>query len=132
MNVNSTVFQHFMCNNSKICINEAIGFSLFYHVLLILHFVPRILFMIILDFAKVWDYDLNYDFVCLSSSPHLGFFVQGTSTMFENEMIIIESVGGVGETMCDLNMNLTNSLSYVEFVHLKCDGTCQIMMMVNL
>lgn len=46
--------------------------------------------MIILDFAKVLDYDLNYDFVCLSSSPHLGFFVQGTSTMFENEMIIIE------------------------------------------
>lgn len=46
--------------------------------------------MIILDFAKVLDYDLNYDFVCLSSSPHLGFFVQGTSRMFENEMIIIE------------------------------------------
>lgn len=79
-----------MCNNSKICINLTIGFFLFYHVLLVLHFVPRILFMIILDFAKVLDYDLNYDFVCLSSSPHLGFFVQGTSTMFENEMIIIE------------------------------------------
>jgi hypothetical protein len=88
--------------------------------------------MIILDFAKVWDYDLNYDFVCLFSSPHLGFFVQGTSTMFENEMIIIENVGGMGEATCDLNMNPTNSLSNVEFVHLNCDRTCQIMMMFNL
>jgi hypothetical protein len=84
--------------------------------------------MIILDFAKVWD----YDFVCLSSSFHLGFSIQGTFTMFENEMIIIESVGGVGETTCDLNMNLVNSLSNVEFVHLKCDRTCQIMMIFNL
>jgi len=88
--------------------------------------------MIILDFAKVWDYDLNYDFVCLSSSPHLRFFVQGTSTMFENEMIIIENVGGMGETTSDLNMNPTNSLLNVEFVHLNCDRTCQIMMMFNL
>jgi hypothetical protein len=88
--------------------------------------------MIILDFAKVWDYDLNYDFVCLSSSAHLRFFVQGTFTMFENEMIIIESVGGVDEAIRDLNMNPTNSLSNVEFVQLRCDRTCQIMMMFNL
>lgn len=88
--------------------------------------------MIILDFAKVLDYDLNYDFMCFSSSPHLGFFVQGTSTMFENEMIIIENVGGIGEATCDLNMNPTNSLWNVEFIHLNCDKTCQIMMMFNL
>lgn len=124
MDTISTVFPHFMYNNSKICINLVIGFSLLYHVLLILHSVPRILFMIILDFAKVWDYDLNYDFVCLSSSFHLGIFVQSTFTMFENEMIIIESVGGVGETTWDLTMNLTNSVSNVEFV--------QIMMIFNL
>jgi hypothetical protein len=52
--------------------------------------------------------------------------------MFENEMIIIENVGGMGEATCDLNMNPTNSLSNVEFVHLNCDRTCQIMMMFNL
>jgi hypothetical protein len=52
--------------------------------------------------------------------------------MFENEIIIIESVGKVGEATCDLNLNPINSLSNVEFVHLKCDRTCQTMMMFNL
>jgi hypothetical protein len=75
---------------------------------------------------------LNYDFVRLSSSFHLGLFVQGTSTMFENEMIVIESIGGMGRTTCELNMTLINSLSNVEFVHLKCDRTCQIMRIFNL
>jgi hypothetical protein len=47
-------------------------------------------------------------------------------------MIIIENVGGMGEATCDLNMNPTNRLWNVEFVHLHCDRTCQIMMMFNL
>jgi hypothetical protein len=49
-------------------------FSFFSLVLSILHFLPRILFMSILDFAKAWDCDLSCGFMCLSSSFHLGFF----------------------------------------------------------
>lgn len=41
--------------------------------------------------------------------------------MFKNEVIIVGSVGGVGEvTTCDVNINLANSLSNVENVHLQC------------
>jgi hypothetical protein len=68
-------------------------FFFFSPVLLILHFVPIILFMSILDFLEAWDCDLNCDFIGLSSSFNLRFFIQGTFTMFKSEMIIIESVG---------------------------------------
>lgn len=43
--------------------------------------------------------------------------------MFLNEVIIVGSVGGVGEvTTCDVNMNLASTLSNVENVHLQCDN----------
>lgn len=74
LDTNSTIFPHFMHNNFRICRNPTTMFSFFSPVLLILHFVPRILFMSILDFAEAWDCDLSCGFMYLSSSFHLGFF----------------------------------------------------------
>jgi hypothetical protein len=54
-------------------------------------------------------------------SLQLGFVVQNISIMFKNEVIIVGSVGGVGEVAtCDVNMNPASSLSNVENVHLQC------------
>ncbi len=54
-------------------------------------------------------------------SLQLGFVAQNISIMFKNEVIIVGSVGGVGEvTTCDVNTNLANILSNVENVHLQC------------
>ncbi len=82
------LFSHFSCiRTSEFVEIQQLCFP-FFLVLLILHFVPRILFMSILQ-------KLGIVILCvLSSSFHLGFFyIQGTFIMFKSEMIIIESVG---------------------------------------
>jgi hypothetical protein len=54
-------------------------------------------------------------------SLQLGFVAQNISIMFKNEVIIVGSVGGVGEVItCDVNMNLASSLLNVENVHSQC------------
>jgi hypothetical protein len=63
-------------------------------------------------------------------SLQLGFVTQNIFIIFKNEVIIVGSVGGVGEVAtCDVNMNPTSSLSNV---HLQCGSNLLEIDDVNL
>jgi hypothetical protein len=125
-----------MCNtNSKTCRSLASGFSyfllyfwfgilfrMFWWALCVFFFCVWQIFWI---FIKVSICDSSFSScefcVFVFSSLQLRFSTQDIFTMRKWDDCYWKC-GLMGDAICDLNMNLTNNLSNVEFVHLKCDN----------
>jgi hypothetical protein len=53
----------------------------------------------------------------------LGFATMFVSTMVNNDIIVVESFGGVNDKLaCDVNVNLVANILDIENIHLQCDN----------
>ncbi len=60
--------------------------------------------------------------VCVSNLAIYSLSINVSLQCLKMRWLLFESVGGVGEVSCDVNMNSFNKLLNVENVHPQCDN----------